>query len=108
MIIYFGEALRKIIFIDVTFHEQSVDLTELPTVFPYDKDWIRTGHPAFKFIMTVCFVFNDEIKPTGESDLIKKQRSELSFNEALKKAPTTHAYPLSSISGASGEICKPL
>lgn len=46
-------------------------------------------------------------RPAGYSGLIKEQRSEVSFNEALKRGPTTHAYPLSSISGASGGICKP-
>lgn len=55
-----------------------------------------------KFIMTVWPVFSDEMQPAGYSDLIKERRSEVGFNEALKKAPTTHAHPLSSISGASG------
>lgn len=56
--------------------------------------------------MTVRPVFSDEIWPASYSDLIKERSSEVSFNEALKKAPTTHAYPLSSISEASGGICK--
>lgn len=52
--------------------------------------------------MTVRPVFSDEIQPAGYSDLIKQQSSEVGFNEALKRTHTTHAYPLSSISGASG------
>lgn len=62
-----------------------------------------TGH-LLKFIMTV---FNDEIQPAAYTDLIEEQSGKVSFNEALKRAPTTHAYPLSSVSGASGGICKP-
>lgn len=65
------------------------------SVFALEKDTL------LEFIMTVRPVFSDEIQPAGYSDLIKEQSSEVGFNEALKRAPTTHAYPLSSISGAS-------
>ena len=44
-----------------------------PAQFPYKKkDTACTGHRIYKFIMTLCFVFNDEIQPAGYSDLIKE------------------------------------
>lgn len=42
-----------------------------------------------------------------QATLTSLKRSEVSFGEALKRAPTAHAYPLSPISVASAGICKP-
>lgn len=88
------------------FNEGSIDLTRyrVSSLFLYENDIVDLlGSPiGRKFIMTACLVYSNEIQPAGYSDLIKEQSSEVSFNKALKRVPTTHAYPLSSISGASG------
>lgn len=76
-------------------------------MFVQKEDIIDRYRSPPRSLLWLYTALSDEIQPAGHCDLIKEQSSEVGFNEALKRAPTTHAHPLSSISGASGGICKP-
>lgn len=71
--------------------------------------WLAQVISLLQFIITVLYSLFSVMKYSQQAALtsLKSRVVKFGFNEALKWAPTTHAYPLSSISGASGGICKP-